>query len=171
MRWSHPAHIVAPCICALLLHIALSVCVGGDAETSSTTPPAIPAALPPLFQVLTGAAQFGQDLVVKHGVDYTLSAYFRVTAAPTNTTQVSVAVALQQGYSPWAEWGSLYNTQLTRSSGWRQVVLAKLPQLPQAAPGKSTSVPVPALFVMRVNTPGVTVCVDDAFVAEAGAHG
>lgn len=117
-------------------------------------------------KVTNGFAQFGQDLSLKNATSYTLSAWFRVSAAATTTTAVTVGVGLQAGYSPWNLWASKFVT-ITQSQSWQQVNLTNA--RPSAQPGSSSGSPVPSFILLYVNTPATTVCVDDAFAIESGA--
>lgn len=71
-------------------------------------------------QVTSGFAQLVQSITIKAGTDYSMSAWFRVMAAATPATPVSVSVALQADFSPYNWWGSTDAT-VSVSSGWSLV--------------------------------------------------
>jgi hypothetical protein len=117
-------------------------------------------------QVTSGFAQLVQSITIKVGTDYSMSAWFRVV---TVAASASVSLALQANFPPYDWWGSADATVST-ASGWSLVTVSKLYQLPQP-PSGTVSTSVPALVILRVNTPTilpVTVCMDDAMLQEAG---
>lgn len=112
-------------------------------------------------QVVSEFAQAGQSIVLTPATDYALSVWFMVKAAPSSSTPVTVEIALQAGFSPW-NWYGYASTQITVLSGWTQLTLRNLTQPTGADPSAPTT--APAMMALRVMTPGVTVCMDDAQV-------
>lgn len=113
-------------------------------------------------QVRSGFSQLVQPVNIKAATDYSLSAWFRVTSA----APVSVSLALQANFAPFNWFGGTVAT-LTPGSGWSLVTVGRLDELPQP-PSGTVSSSVAALFILRVNTPEATVCMDDALLQEAG---
>jgi len=113
-------------------------------------------------QVRSGFSQLVQAVNIKAATDYSMSAWFHVTSA----APVSVSLGLQANFAPFNWWGGTQAT-LTPGSGWSLLTVSRLDELPQPPSGTISS-SVAALFILRVNTEGATVCMEDALLQEAG---
>lgn len=118
-------------------------------------------------QVVSGFAQMAQSLPLSTHFNYSASVWVLVKTAPAISSLVTVRVALQQAFSPWSWLAGTSSTTLTFASGWTQLRVPGLPKLTQADPANPGST-APTLLLVVVDTPGTTVCVDDAAVTPLG---
>ncbi len=114
-------------------------------------------------QVVSGFSQCAQYTLVRHNSYYSLSAWARLKLPAAGP--VSVSIALQAAYEPWATFGAA-STVINATTEWVQLSLPRTPKPAVRQPGVNNS---EVLVLLVVNTPGANVCWDDVALAEAGA--